>query len=181
MYIVTPFCPGIRHFETFAYERLKGSGLKTNKNCVHKDPVPTFVPKNKVEPALRVRILHDYLKKGYDHVISACPAACTVLGKRCLRNCPPTARKIGFTQIYSVQIWCKKVQTRRKSKAKMVNTAFACKFTWGSKFESKCGIYHLCPLFNLSLHFFAPNLHWVNLAWVLAQNGVVFPPWVPDM
>ena len=111
----------------------------------------------------------------------SCPAACTVLGKRCLRNCPPTARKIGFTQIYSVQIWCKKVQTRRKSKAKMVNTAFACKFTWGSKFESKCGIYHLCPLFNLSLHFFAPNLHWVNLAWVLAQNGVVFPPWVPDM
>ena len=25
-----------------------------------------------------------------------------------------TARKIGFTQIYSVQIWCKKVQTRGK-------------------------------------------------------------------
>ena len=122
-----------------------------------------------------------YLKKGYDHVISECPAACTLLGKRCLRNCPRTAREMRFTQIYSVQIWCKKVQTRRKSKAKMVNTAFACKFTWGSKFESKCGIYHLCPLFNLSLHFIAPNLHWVNLAWVLAQNGVVFPPWVPDM
>ena len=24
------------------------------------------------------------------------------------------ARKIGFTQIYSVQIWCKKVQTKAK-------------------------------------------------------------------
>ena len=74
-----------------------------------------------------------------------------------------TARKIGFTQIYSVQIWCKTVQTRSKSKAKMVNTAFACQFTWGCKFEGKCGIYHLCLLFNLSVHFFAPNLHWVNL------------------
>ena len=27
-----------------------------------------------------------------------------------------TARKIGFVQTYSVQIWCKKVQTRGKSK-----------------------------------------------------------------
>ena len=159
VYIVTPFCPGTRHFETCAYQRLKSSGLKTNKNCVQTGTrFPLLCPKTRSNQH-RVRILHDYLKKGYDHVISACPAACTVLGKRCLRNCPPTARKIGFTQIYSVQIWCKKVQTRRKSKAKMVNTTFACKFTWGSKFESKCGIYHLCPLFNLSLHFFAPNLH----------------------
>ena len=45
-----------------------------------------------------------------------------------------TAGKIGFTQIYSVQIWCKKVQTRSKPKANMVNTAFACQFTWGCKF-----------------------------------------------
>ena len=49
----------------------------------------------------------------------------------------------------------KKVQTRSKSKAKMVNTAFACLFTWGCKFEGKCGIYHLCLTFNLSLQFFA--------------------------
>ena len=159
VYIVAPFCPGIRHFETCAYQRLKSSGLKTNKNCVQAGTrLPLLCPKTRSNQH-RVRILHDYLKKGYDHVISACPAACTVLGKRCLRNCPRTARIIGFTQIYSVQIWCKKVQTRRKSEAKMVNTAFACKFTWGSKFESKCGIYHLCPLFNLRLHFFAPNLH----------------------
>ena len=48
---------------------------------------------------------------------------------------------------------------RSKSKAKMVNTAFAGLFTWGCKFESKWGIYHLCLIFNLSLHFFAPNLH----------------------
>ena len=46
----------------------------------------------------------------------------------------------------------------------MVNTAFACQFTWGCKFEGKCGIYHLCLLFNLSLHFFAPNLHGVNFS-----------------
>ena len=56
------------------------------------------------------------------------------------------------------------MQTRGKSKAKMVNTAFACQFTWGCKFEGKCGIYHLCLLFNLSLHFFAPNLHGVNFS-----------------
>ena len=36
----------------------------------------------------------------------------------------------------------------------MVNTAFACLFTWGCKFEGKRGIYHLCLIFNLSLHFF---------------------------
>ena len=54
---------------------------------------------------------------------------------------------------------CKKVQTRGKSKAKVVNTAFACQFTWGCKFGGKCDIYHLCLLFNLSLHFFAPNLY----------------------
>ena len=37
----------------------------------------------------------------------------------------------------------------------MVNTAFAWQFTWGCKFESPC--------FNLSVHFFAPNLQRVNL------------------
>ena len=46
----------------------------------------------------------------------------------------------------------------------MVNTAFACQFTWGCKFEGKCGIYHLCLLFNLSLHFFAPDLPGVNFS-----------------
>ena len=159
VYVVIPVCPGARHFETCAYERLKGSGLKTNKNYVYTGTrFPLLCPKTRSNQH-RVRILHDYSKKGYDHVISECPAARTVLGKRCLRNCPRTAQKLGFTQIYSVQIWCKKVQTRRKSKAKMVNTAFACKFTWGCKLESKCGIYHLCPLFILSLHIFAPNLH----------------------
>ena len=39
----------------------------------------------------------------------------------------------------------------------MVNSAFACQFRWGCKFEGKCGIYHLCPLFNLSLHIFAAD------------------------
>ena len=46
----------------------------------------------------------------------------------------------------------------------MVNTAFARQFTWGCKFEGKCGIYHLCLLFNLSLQFFALNLHGVNFS-----------------
>ena len=46
-----------------------------------------------------------------------------------------------------------------KLKAKMVNTTFVYQFTRGCKFYGKCGIYHLCPLFNLSLPFFAPNLH----------------------
>ena len=54
-------------------------------------------------------------------------------------------RKVRFTQICSVQIRCKKVQTRRKAGAKTVNTAFAYQFTWGCKLVRKCGIYHLCP------------------------------------
>ena len=45
-----------------------------------------------------------------------------------------TARKSKFTEISSWQIWCKKVQTRRKLKAKMVNTAFVYRFIWGCKF-----------------------------------------------
>ena len=39
------------------------------------------------------------------------------------------AKKFDLHQINSVQIWCKKVQTKLKSKAKMVNAAFAYKFT----------------------------------------------------
>ena len=42
-------------------------------------------------------------------------------------------------------------------------TAFAWQFTWGCKFEGKCSIYYLCPCFNRSVHFFAPNLQRVNL------------------
>ena len=75
---------------------------------------------------------------------------------------PNTARKFKFTQISSWQIWCKKVKTTRKLKAKMVNTAFVYRFIWGCKFVVKCGIYHLCPWFSLSLHFFAPYLHEVR-------------------
>ena len=33
--------------------------------------------------------------------------------------------KLDLHQIYLVQIWCKKVQTKVKQRAKMVNTAFA--------------------------------------------------------
>ena len=63
-----------------------------------------------------------------------------------------------YTNLLGAHIM-QKVQTRSKSKAKMVNTAFAYLFTWGCKFEGKCGIYHLCLIFNLSLQFFVPNLH----------------------
>ena len=52
--------------------------------------------------------------------------------------------KFDLHQIYSVQIWCKKVQTYVEYKAKMVKTAFALKFTTPCKLASKCGIYHLC-------------------------------------
>ena len=52
----------------------------------------------------------------------------------------------------SGQIWCKKVQTRRKSKPKMVIPHLHTSLH-GCKFEGKCGIYHLylnltlvCPL-----------------------------------
>ena len=38
----------------------------------------------------------------------------------------------------------------------MVHTTFGYQFRLGCKFASKCGLYHLCPLFNLSLYFFAP-------------------------
>ena len=37
--------------------------------------------------------------------------------------------KFDLHQIYSVQIWCKKVQTYVEYKAKMVKTAFTLKFT----------------------------------------------------
>ena len=47
-----------------------------------------------------------------------------------------TARKIGFPQFYSVYVWCKKVQTRGKLKAKMVNTSLACQFIWGVNFRA---------------------------------------------
>ena len=76
---------------------------------------------------------------------------------------PRLHEKFDLHQIYSVQIWCKKVQTRVEEKAKMVNTAFALKFTTPCKLSSKCGLYHLSFFFTPSLLFFAPYLHRVNL------------------
>ena len=67
--------------------------------------------------------------------------------------------KLNLHKFTRCKYGAKKCKLRSKSKAKMVNTAFACQFTWGCKFEGQCGIYHLCLMFNLSLHFFAPNLH----------------------
>ena len=71
-----------------------------------------------------------------------------------------------YTQICSVQIWCKKVQTRRKSKAKIVNIAFAYRFTRGCKFVGKCGIYHLCLWFPADITFImlSPQaiVNWLN-------------------
>ena len=76
-------------FWTCAYQRLQSSGLKTIKlNCVHTGTrFPLLCPKTRSNQHC-VLILHGFLQKGYDHIISKCPAACTVLGTRCLRNCP---------------------------------------------------------------------------------------------
>ena len=52
--------------------------------------------------------------------------------------------KFDFHQIYAVQIWCKKVQTTVKSRAKIVNTAFTLEFTTPCKLVWRWGIYHLC-------------------------------------
>ena len=59
--------------------------------------------------------------------------------------------------IYTNLLGANMVQ-RCANEGEMVNTALACQFTWGCKLEGKCGIYDLRPLFNLGLHFFAPNL-----------------------
>ena len=67
-----------------------------------------------------------------------------------------TVRKSGLSQIYSVQIWYKKVQTRGKSKAKIVNTAFACQFTWGCRANVVFTFFAL--YLTLVCTFFAPNL-----------------------
>ena len=68
-----------------------------------------------------------------------------------------TARKIGFTHIYS---WANMMQTRRKCVANMVNAVFTSLLHRACKCVSKYGIYHVC-------HTFAPGLHhicsWVNV------------------
>ena len=71
--------------------------------------------------------------------------------------------KLDLHKFAQCKYGAKKVQTRRKSEAKMANQALAYPFTWGCKFVGKCGIYHLWPWFNLTAHFFAPYLHWINL------------------
>ena len=55
-------------------------------------------------------------------------------------------------------MWCKKLKTSGKWKAKMVNTAFAWQSTWGCKFEVKCSIYYFFPWFNRGVHFFCTKL-----------------------
>ena len=75
----------------------------------------------------------------------------------------PLHEKFDFHQIYSVQIWCKKVRSKVKSRPEMVNTAFANEFTTPCKLVCQCLICHLCLRFPPRLHFFAPYLHWANL------------------
>ena len=69
-----------------------------------------------------------------------------------------TARKIGFTHIYS---WANMMQTRCKCVANMVNAVFTSLLHRACKCVSKYGIYHVC-------HTFAPRLHhicsWVNVS-----------------
>ena len=89
VYIVTPFCPaGTHHFEHALISGYKVVDSKlTNWTVCTQGPGSHFCARKQSRTG-RVRILQGYLKKGYDHVISECPAACTVLGTRCLRNCP---------------------------------------------------------------------------------------------
>ena len=68
--------------------------------------------------------------------------------------CLSLHEKLDLHKFIGCKYGAKKVQTRCKSKAKMVNTALACQFTRSCKFEGKRAIYHLCLIFNLSLHFF---------------------------
>ena len=68
-----------------------------------------------------------------------------------------------FQQIHSVLIRCKKVQKRMKSRAKIVNTAFALKYATPCKLVCKCDIYYLCLRFPPLLHFLAPYLPRENL------------------
>ena len=49
----------------------------------------------------------------------------------------------------------KKLQTARKSAAKVVNTSFVPEFTTSFKLKCKCGIYHLFPWVPRSYHYFA--------------------------
>ena len=80
------------------------------------------------------RKYHGYSKALFSVSLGVILTPKVYYGILCILCSGHTARRIGFTQIYSVQIWCKKVQTRGKSKAKMVDTAFACQFTLGCKF-----------------------------------------------
>ena len=66
----------------------------------------------------------------------------------------PLHEKFDFHQIYSVQIWCKKVRSKVKSRPEMVNTAFANEFTTPCKGVCQCLICHLCLRFPPRLHFF---------------------------
>ena len=57
----TPFHPVRCHFETWAQKRVQRSGLPQNeqKQCTHRDPVPTFVPEYSTQaptPCLNTRI-----------------------------------------------------------------------------------------------------------------------------
>ena len=64
-----------------------------------------------------------------------------------------THEKVDLQNLLMVNM-VQKMQTTRKSKAKMVNTVFATQFTSGCKFGGKRGSYHLCPLFDRSLDLF---------------------------
>ena len=74
----------------------------------------------------------------------------------CISN---TAEKFDLHQIYSVQIWCKKVQTKVKDKDGKY--AFVLKFTVPCKLASKCGIkpslFLIPPQFALFCTIFAPS------------------------
>ena len=99
-------------------------------------------------------------KRIYMVLVYEIPAinTCSKLSKKV-----PSGEKIWFTPNLLSANMVQKVQTNVKSKAKMVNTTFAYKFTNPCKPVCKCGIYNFCLWFPPFLRFFAPYLHWANL------------------
>ena len=69
-----------------------------------------------------------------------------------------------YTKFTKCKFCAKKCKLRLKKRTKMVNTAFALKFTTPCKLSSKCGIYHLCFWSPPCLLLFATYLHRVNLS-----------------
>ena len=70
-----------------------------------------------------------------------------------------------WTKFTLYRFGAKKMHTTVKSRAKIVNTAFALEFTPPCKLPCKCGIYHLCFSFPTSFDF----LHHICPGWIFVN------------